>query len=122
MGLDVYLEGKTRSVPCQCDCGHKHTRKEKEVFYDSNITHNLIAMAEEAEIYGIVWHPEENGIKKAKQLIEPLRKAIAAMKAEPARFEKHNPSNNWGSYENFVPWLEEYLAACEAHPQAHVRC
>lgn len=121
MGLNVYLEGKTCSVPCSCECGHQHTRKVKEIFYDSNTQHHLIEMAEEAGIYGIVWYPEENGIRKAKQLIEPLRKAIAEMKANPARFEKHNPSNDWGSHKDFVSWLEKYLAACEAHPQANVR-
>jgi hypothetical protein len=89
--------------------------------YDSNITHNLNKMADEAGIYGIVWRPEENGVEKAGQLIEPLRAAIAAMKADRARFEKHNAPNGWGMYEHFVPFLEKYLAACEQYPDAEVR-
>jgi len=110
MSLDVYLE------PNKCP----HCGRADEGF-SAKITHNLCAMAEEAGICGIVWRPEESGITTAKQLIEPLRAAIGAMKADPARFEKHNPKNGWGSYEGFVPWLEEYLDACLAEPEAAVR-
>jgi hypothetical protein len=91
-----------------------------EVF-EQNITHNLNRMAAEAGIYEIVWKPEENNITKAWQLIKPLKKAIAEMKADPARFEKHNAPNGWGLYEHFVPWLEKYLEACEEYPEAKVR-
>jgi hypothetical protein len=77
-------------------------------------------MAVEAGIYGVVWRPEENGITTAGQLIEPLRKAIADMKADPERFKKHNASNGWGTYGQFLPWLENYLRACEETPDAAV--
>jgi len=90
-----------------------------EVF-SQNITHNLGKMAEEAGIYGIVWHPEDNGITSAAQLVEPLTCAIAEMKADPARFKKHNSPNGWGLYENFVPWLEKLLSACREHPGSAV--
>ena len=109
MSLDVCLESK------KCE----HCGRSDEGF-SANITHNMVDMAKEAGIYGIVWRPGENNIKTAGQLIEPLRKAISDMKAAPARFEKHNPSNGWGSYERFLPWLEEYLAACEKYPDAGV--
>lgn len=88
--------------------------------YDANITHNLVAMARAAGIYEACWRPEKLGITKAAQLIEPLRKGIAQMKADPARFEKHNSPNGWGLYKNFLPWLERYLEACEAYPNADV--
>jgi hypothetical protein len=42
------------------------------------------------------------------------------MKADPARFDKYNASNGWGTYKQFLPWLEEYLAACERMPDAAV--
>ena len=41
--------------------------------------------------------------------------------AEAERFKKHNPANGWGSYDDFVPWLEAYAAACEEFPNAAVR-
>ena len=114
MSLDVYLTTKT--TKCEC-CGRGG--EETEHFWQ-NITHNLGAMASEAGIYEACWRPEEIGITKAAQLIEPLRKGIAQMKADPARFEKHNSPNGWGLYENFLPWLERYLEACEANPDADV--
>ena len=122
MSLNVYLEGKTTTEKCECPhCWNEHERAVTEQFFDANITHNLNAMAEEAGIYGVVWRPEENGIEKASQLIEPLECAISAMKADPTRFEKHNSLNGWGLYKNFVPWLEKYLAACRQCPDAAVR-
>jgi hypothetical protein len=86
--------------------------------YEANITHNLGAMANEAGIYQHLWRPEEIGITKAAQLIEPLRAGLALLKTEPQRFEKHNAPNGWGLYEHFVPFVENYLAACEEHPDA----
>jgi hypothetical protein len=91
-----------------------------EVF-ETNITHNLSAMAAEAGIYQHLWRPEEIGIATAGQLIDPLRSAIALMEAEPERFKAHNPSNGWGSYEFFIPWLKELLVACEQNPDATIK-
>jgi hypothetical protein len=88
--------------------------------YSANITHNLIGMAEEAGIYKHLWRPEEIGITKARQLIEPLSIGVALMKREPDRFIALNPANGWGSYENFVPWIERYIAACCEFPEAEV--
>ena len=88
--------------------------------YDANITHNLNKMAEEAGIYKHLWRPEEIGVTKAQQLIAPLRAGLELLKADPARFEKHNASNGWGMYEHFVPFVENYLAACEENPDATV--
>ena len=110
MSLDVYL----RSPKCPT-CGHSEIE-----YFDANITHNLGAMAREAGIYEACWRPEEIGITKAAQLVTPLRTGIEQMKADPARFEKLNPSNGWGSYAGFLPWLEKYLAASEEYPDAEV--
>ena len=85
-----------------------------------NITHNLCDMATEAGIYDVVWRPEENEIETAGQLIEPLTVAIKKMKDDPARFMAFDAENEWGTYAQFLPWLEEYLDACVAHPDAVV--
>lgn len=111
MSLDISLEEK----PCPT-CGHSAAES-----HSQNITHNLGGMADEAGIYEILWRPEESGIETASQLIAPLEKAIAEMKADPPRFKKHNSPNGWGLYENFVPWLERLLVACREHPNASVR-
>lgn len=88
--------------------------------YSANITHNLNEMAEAAGIYKHLWRPEEIGITHAAQLIAPLKAGIARMKESPEQMKAHNPENGWGSYQDFLPWLEDYLAACEAHPEAEV--
>jgi hypothetical protein len=113
MSLDITL-----SPPSRCPhCGHPLRGGDT---HSQNITHNLVAMAEEAGLYKVLWRPEEIGITHATQLIDPLRKGIAAMKADRPRFEKHNSSNGWGVYEQFVPWLEELLEACVANPDHEV--
>lgn len=89
--------------------------------FEANITHNLNVMAEKAGIYREVWRPEECGIVKARQLIEPLSKGIERLNANPAKFRKYEPENKWGTYDIFVPWLERYLAACKRHPGAKIR-
>ena len=88
--------------------------------FSSNITHNLGNMAKEAGIYEALWRPEEIGITKAAQLIEPLWVGLALLKFDPARFRKFNAPNGWGMYKNFVPFVEEYLEACKANPDAEV--
>jgi len=103
MSLDVYL----RAV------------RPTEVF-QANITHNLGAMAKAAGIYAAVWRPEYIGVTKAADLIEPLRTGIATLKANPAYFKTFDAPNGWGLYENFVPWLEKYLAACIENPDADI--
>ena len=104
MSLDVYL-----------------TIRKPVAVHNGNITHNLGAMAKEAGIYQHLWRPEEIGITTAAQLIEPLRVGLELLKSDPDRFRKHNAPNGWGMYEHFVPFVAEYLAACEAHPNASVR-
>ncbi len=32
------------------------------------------------------------------------------------RYRALEPENKWGTYDNFVPWVERYLAACEEYP------
>jgi hypothetical protein len=121
MSLDVYLDGETTDVPCTCSmCGNEHSRKETQHFYDSNITHNLNRMAREAGIYEALWRPDECQITKAAQLIEPLRTGLALMESDPPRFKKHDAENGWGTYEQFLPWIREYLSACEQYPDANI--
>lgn len=95
-------------------------QNESRMVYDSNITHNLTAMASAAGIYKHLWRPEEIGITTAVQLIEPLREGLAKLKADPQKYETFNAPNGWGMYEHFVPFVEQYLAACEEYPDASV--
>lgn len=99
--------------------------------YTANITHNLNKMADAAGIYKALWHPEELGFNwipwvnwlfppKAKHLIEPLKRGLEQLKAYPEKFSQYNAPNGWGTYKHFVPFVEKYLEACEAHPESIV--
>lgn len=104
MSLDVYLE---KIIPT--------------TVFSANYTHNVNTMADLAGLYKPIWRPEEVGINKAAQLIEPLRKGIAEMEEEPGKFIALNPDNGWGSYETFLPWLKKYLQACLDNPDAEIK-
>ena len=103
MSLDIWL---TKTMPT--------------AVFDANITHNLGRMAEEAGIYDHLWHPARVGVTKAEQLIDPLQKALTAMYADPARFKAFDAGNGWGTYEQFLPWLQRLQTACMEHPDAEV--
>ena len=122
MSLDVYLQGEPKTVDCACaKCGHVHKNEEEAEYSWANITHNLNEMASDAGFYEAVWRPENIGIERASQLIEPLEKGIALLKSDPARFKKFDAPNGWGKYDDFVSWLEKYLSACREYPEAKVR-
>ncbi len=105
MSLDFYLEERVLT----------------DVF-SANITHNLVNMAQEAGVYDALWRPERIGERvQAHQIIPILEAGLADLKARPKHFEQFNASNGWGLYEHFVPFVEECLAACKAHPEAQVR-
>lgn len=116
MSLDVYLNRRNK---IECDCGKVHFSEAEQVYW-ANITHNLGEMAKAADIYNELWRPDENGIEVAKQLIEPLFAGLGRLKADPEKFKVFNASNGWGLYENFVPFVEKYLAACIENPDAAV--
>lgn len=103
MSLDVYLTAM----------------RPTEVYW-ANITHNLNRMADEAGIYEALWRPEEIGITKAGELIEPLSIGLEKLKADPEHYEQFNSPNGWGTYEHFVPFVEKYLEACKENPDADV--
>lgn len=91
-----------------------------EEAYWANITHNLCGMAEAAGIYKHLWRPEEIGIKKASELIEPLTVGLAELKSKPGHYKHFNPKNGWGDYDGFVDWVERYLTACKEYPEGEI--
>lgn len=100
-------------------CTVQENETDEEVYW-RNITHNLGKMASAAELYDALWRPDENGIEYARQLIEPLTRGLARLRTNPEKYRKHNPENNWGSYEGLVAFVEDYLRACITYPHARV--
>jgi len=121
MSLDVYLTGEPEEETCYCPlCNNEHTKTKSETLYSANITHNLDKMADAAGIYHALWRPDEIGITKARQLIEPLTDGLSSLKANPDTYKAYNAPNGWGLYEHFVPFVENYLNACIEYPNANV--
>lgn len=89
--------------------------------YWANITHNLGTMAEALGIYNCLWHPYNARIETAGDLIDPLKIAINMMKGSPERYKKFDAPNKWDNYDDFLPWLERLLVACEKHQNAKIR-
>ncbi len=115
MSLDVYLVEKEDVCAC---CGRG---REEETVFEANITHNLNSMADAAGIYQCLWTPEQNNFKQAKDISLALKIGIAEMERDPERFKTFSANNGWGTYEQFIPWLKKYLAACEEYPEAYIR-
>ncbi len=128
-GIFVRENGQTKEIT-QEEWNAKYPNSEPVKFqeeetetnevYSANITHNLNKMAIEAGIYGYLWRPDENGITKAKELIEPLRQGLHSLKSYPEEYKKFNPENGWGSYEGLVKFVDNYLNACYEYPDADV--
>lgn len=95
-------------------------RDADDVVFHANITHNLGEMASAAGLYVELWCPEEMGWTKARDLIFPLQRGLDALVADPDRFKKFMPENDWGNYNDLVEFVREYLDACIEYPDADV--
>ncbi len=113
MSLDVYLRD---SVDDECKCCWQQTQD----LYWANITHNLNTMADKAWIYEALWHPSEIWAVKAKDIIPLLEKGLKKLKDNPTKYKKYNSKNWWGTYEHFIPFVEDYLEACKWDSEAYI--
>ena len=118
MGLDIKLYSKEKKTVMCYSCMHEH--EEQETLYETNITHNLGGMADEAGIYYALWRPEEIGAEYAKDIIDIVEKGLVDLKARPKYFEQFNSPNGWGMYEHFVPFVERYLEALKEYPESEI--
>jgi hypothetical protein len=136
MSLDVSL---IRKFHVSYDNG-KTLEERTELIYEANITHNLGEMAEKTGIYKAVWRPhrlkpdynildgnwdaeheyEKNCITLAKEISSIISEGLKLMKSDPERFKKFDSPNGWGTYKDFIPWLEKYLEALENNPDSIV--
>lgn len=115
MSLDIYLIRKKYVSYNQVDW-----ETEEETVFETNITHNLNRMASEVGIYEAIWQPYENGFDLASSIVPVLENGIGLLKSDPEKYKAFNPSNGWGSYDIFVPWLERLLEACKEYPNTKI--
>lgn len=140
MSLDITLLELVRDKVSVCpNCGHETDKVYWESVYEVNITHNLGRMASEAGLYDAMWRPyrllycytqyedhneelrfERENIVYAKDIITKLILGIEKMKTDKQRLLMYNPENGWGRYETLLSVAEEYLEACQEHPDAKI--
>lgn len=109
MSLDIWINAVV-------DTGGAEPHKAE--LFSANITHNVAPMWRKAGVMEALY--ESDG-KLAGEVLEVLRAGLADMKAKPAEYKALNPSNGWGSYARAVPWLENFIEACAAHPKGVIR-
>ena len=120
MSLDITILGAESDVECRCHCGHVHTHKKREELYNCHITHNLNMMATEANLYIALWRPEELQVKTAADLLPILKSGLLMLKSDPNKFKKLNQKDGFGTYDQLVRFVGNYIKACEDHPGATI--
>ncbi len=139
MSLDIDLIVKVKAVH-YVEGELSDERYFEEVKYETNFTHNAIEMAVEAGIYEAIWRPyrllknyggewlnereytfERENPVKAEVIIPYLEKGLEKLKSEPEHFKQFDDPNGWGTYEQFVPFVEEYLGACRLYPNSIIK-
>lgn len=115
MGISIWIiQEKWESL----DKGNTWTEI-KDTVYDANITHNLSKMAFEAGIYDAIWGVSD-GQTTCTQVSEMLAKGILDIKQRPEYYRQFSAQNGWGTYEQFIPWLEKLLEAYIKYPNATI--
>ena len=128
MGLDIYLKDPTSTY-------------ETESLWEGNLTHNLTDMAEAVGIYEAVWRPyrllkhydkifcndpenesdfEMFNVVIGELIIPIIEKGLKKLKENPEYYKKYDSPNDWGTYKDFVKFLEEYLTALKKYPKSIV--
>lgn len=126
-GIFIYENGRTKEISRE-EWDAKFPGREPVVMHTNkthtawhgNITSNVADMAEEADIYAALCMPELCGFKFAAEIIGTLEVGIKMLKEQPERFDVYNDKNGWGTREQFVEFLEEYLQACRTYPTAEI--
>jgi hypothetical protein len=95
--------------------------------YSNNITHNLNKMAIAVKLengktlYDILWRPDEQGFKYAKEISDLLDIGWNILLSDPEKYKRYNPENGWGSYDGLCDFVYRYRNACWDNPDAELR-
>jgi hypothetical protein len=137
MSLNVYIRDKYLKTKDKVNFTEHY-----EDVYDANITHNLNTMASAVDVkfYYALWRPylivephhkifddskleyefEDSVDVYCKDIVDILDKGLTKLKRNPTKYKKFDSPNGWGLYENFVPWVEEYLNKLKEYPDCLV--
>jgi hypothetical protein len=141
MSLDITLLGQKELVRCQCsECGNTHLKKHRETLWKGSITHNLNAMVDAVGIYYALWKPfklllgcnvpdgDREGEREyeamfpvyAKDIYGRLSFGLDVLKNNPDYFRMYNSPNGFGTYEDLLKFVSEYVQACEKYMDAEI--
>ena len=121
LDIDLYFEVQTGNT--------EEPILQQEVF-SANITHNLNRMADKASMYKALWYltkteddfyprvDRDIPITLAKELLPYLEHGLNQLKTYPEFFKQFSAYNGWGTYEQFIPWLDKLIEACKQYPNA----
>ena len=83
----------------------KHVKNARYGEFTANITSNLTSMFIALPSGDI----SEWNNKRAKELIEPIKKSIQALRSNPQAYRKYESPNGWGTVKGTIYFLEKCL-------------
>ena len=75
-------------------------------------------MADAAGFYKQLWHLE--GITKCEDLLPHIEQGIVELESNPTKYKQFSAKNNWGTYEQFIPWLKNLAEKLKIEPKAEL--
>lgn len=98
---------------------------EKEVtqvidVYSCNITFNVANMAKESGLYDALFDPDSMLYEKAGDIIPVITEGLKELLMKPEKYKKLESPNGWGTYEQFLMFVNNYKEACIRNPDAKI--
>lgn len=135
-GIYIRENGKTKELSLEeakklyPNASIEETITEDNTFWHGNITHNLVDMADhcicecpnKTTLYEMLWDPEVSGLLAKDEVlttsyIKALSVCLNDLKEHKDFYEKYNPKNGWGNYNNLVNFVKDLLTAIDKIPQ-----
>jgi hypothetical protein len=88
--------------------------------YKAHLGTDAIKMAGAANVFNVIWNPENFGVSKASDIAPHLERGIEILEKDPDFYKSLQSEEKWSTYENFLAWLKRYLSACRNHPNAEI--
>lgn len=84
--------------------------------------HCLCYCPDKTSLHSILWRPEETTLltingKLTPSYVKALSICLEDLKEHRKYYEKFNPKNGWGNYDNLVNFVENLLEAIDKIPQ-----
>lgn len=93
------------------------------VYWEGNITHNLTEMAEHCmcdhvlDLYKLLWRDSYPVGLSVNEYIKLLLRAKENLETYPDDFKKYNPENGWGTYEQLLNFVKQFMVALITMPE-----